>query len=318
MKTYLRPWALLWLLLCGAGLGSLHLGGCQTPRQDTAGREVAAPTPDHYRDFRSADSLASYLRSSPNPLVGAHRGGPDQGFPENATETFAHALTHGPVLLESDVRMTKDSVLVLMHDETVGRTTDGTGPVRRYTLAELRSVQLRAEDGRTRFEVPTVSEALAWAEGRAILELDVKEDVPRPLVVETLRRNDGLDQALVITYSPADARWYHQRLPNLVLSVSAETRGDAETVVQQVDPSRLLGWVGVGEISSGPAKVFSNHGVPVALGTFGELDQQARQQGLVVYHRLFDQGVDLVATDETALASQAAATYQSYRGPSAD
>lgn len=307
---------LLAVLIAGAGFG---LTGCGAKQQGSEGKQVAEPPPSHFRDFDSADSLAAYLQSPPAPLVGAHRGGPAQGFPENATETFAHALTHGPVLLETDVRMTKDSVLVLLHDETLRRTTTGSGPVRNHTLAELRSVQLQTEDGGTTpFEVPTISEALAWAEGRAILELDVKEDVPRPMVVEALRSLEGLDQALVITYSLADARWYHQRLPNLVLSVSAETREEAKALVQQVDPSRLLGWVGVGEILNGPAEVFSNHGVPVAVGTFGKLDRQARQRGLVVYHRLFDQGVDLVATDETALASQAAATYQSYVSPSAN
>lgn len=305
--------SLPWLLLCAIALGGMSLGGCQTASENTTGRSVAEPTPDHYRDFERADSLSAYLRSSPDPLVGAHRGGPDEGFPENAIQTFGRALTHGPVLLECDVQMTKDSVLVLMHDETLGRTTTGRGPVQSKTLEEIRSFQLVTKSGdATRFEVPTVAEALAWTEGRAILQLDVKEAVPRSLVVDALQQNEALDQALVITYSLADARWYHQRLPDLMLSVSAETREEANALVTQIDPSRLLGWVGVGEVPSGPSEVFSRRDVPVAVGTFGELDRQAQQQGLVVYHRLFDQGVDLVATNETALASQAADTYQRY------
>lgn len=280
---------------------------------------MAEPSPGHYRDFQSADSLAAYLRSASAPLVGAHRGGPAEGFPENAIQTFSHALTYGPVLLECDVRMTRDSVLVLMHDETLGRTTTGRGPVRAKTLDRLRSVRLVAEaGGPTRFEVPTVSEALAWAEGRAILELDIKEDVPRSLVVEALQRNEALDQALVITYSLADARWYHERLPDLILSASAETRDEAEALINQIEPSRLVGWVGVGEVPSGPTEVFSNRGVPVAVGTFGEVDNRARQQGLAAYHRLFDQGADIVATDETALASQAADSYQKYTSTGAN
>jgi glycerophosphoryl diester phosphodiesterase len=116
----------------------------------------------------------------------------------------------------------------------------------------------------------------------------------------------------VITDSLADSQWYHQRLPTLILSVSADSRDEAEALVQSIDPSRLIGWVGVGEVPSGPTDVFSNHDVPVAVGTFGALDRQARRQGLAVYHRLFDRGVDLVATDETALARQAADTYQRY------
>lgn len=309
MSPSFRSFSSVRLLLYTA-LTLFVLGGCRGGEPETAGTVVPEPAPENYRDFRHADSLAAYLRSAPDPLVSAHRGGPDAGFPENALQTFGHALTQGPVLLETDVRMTADSVLVLMHDETLARTTTGSDSVRARTLDELRSVRLVTDaETPTRFEVPTLSEALAWAEGRAILQLDVKDNVPRSRVATTLRRQDALDQALVITYSLDDARWYHRRLPSLVLSASAETREDATALVQAIDPTRLLGWVGVGEIATGPAEVFSNNEVPIALGTFGETDQQARTQGLIVYHRLFDRGIDVVSTDEVALASQAAATY---------
>ena len=310
MRRFLRPWPPAWLFLCTCVLGAFALSGCQGSEQETAGKAVAEPLAENYRDFPHADSLAAYLRSSPDPLVSAHRGGPDTGFPENALPTFGHALTQGPVLLETDVRMTRDSVLVLMHDETLDRTTTGRDSVQTRTLEELRSFQLVTDSGtRTRFEIPTLSEALAWAEGRTVLQLDVKDNVPRSRVATALQQHDALDQALVITYTLEDARWYHQRLPNLILSVSAETSEEASTLVRDIDPSRLLGWVGVGAIADGPAEVFSENKVPMSVGTFGETDQQARNQGLIVYHRLFDQGVDVISTDETALASQAAATY---------
>jgi glycerophosphoryl diester phosphodiesterase len=257
----------------------------------------------------SADSLAGYLRSDALPLVGAHRGGATERFPENALATFAQALTRGPVLLETDVRMTADSVLVLLHDETLDRTTTGRGPVRAKTLREVRGLRLVTSAGdTTRDPVPTLAEALAWAEGRAVLQLDVKETVPRALVAECLRRRNALDQALVITYTLDDARWYHRRLPDLLLSVSAETRPEALAYVREIDPDRLVAFAGVGRPSPDVLDVFSSRDVPVTVGTFGTLDRRARQRGLVVYRELFRQGVDILATDETALASQAAAT----------
>lgn len=57
-------------------------------------------------------------------------------------------------------------------------------------------------------------------------------------------------------------------------------------------------------------RFLSSRDIPVAIGTFGNLDQQARREGLSVYRELLDQGIDIISTDETALASQAAATYQ--------
>jgi len=201
-------------------------------------------------------------------------------------------------------------VLVLMHDETLDRTTTGSGPVQEQTLRELRALRLIAPAGdTTRYRVPTAAEALAWAEGRAVLQLDVKEDVPRPQVVDLLRRMEALDRALVITYTRADAQWYHRRLPDLVLSVSAETRAEARAYTRRIDTSRLLAFAGVGEPNPAVVRAFAERDVPVAVGTFGELDQAARRRGLVVYRDLFRQGVGIIATDQTALASQAAATY---------
>ena len=163
-------------------LGLLTLGaGCAT--SVPPGRPVPAyvRAAAHYRAFADADALAAYLRagSEAGPLVSAHRGGPQPAYPENALATFEHALRYAPVLIECDVRMSRDSVLVLMHDATLERTTTGEGDVAARPFAELRALLL--EDVRgvvTPFRIPSLGEALAWAEGRAVLMLDVKADVP--------------------------------------------------------------------------------------------------------------------------------------------
>jgi glycerophosphoryl diester phosphodiesterase len=302
----------VWLFVVGA-----VLAGCHPNESHRSSAAWPAPAPSHYRDFEGPDALSAYLRSDALPLIAAHRGGPAASLPENALPTFAQALTHGPVLIEADVRMTRDSVLVLIHDETLTRTTTGEGPVRAQTLRELRGHRLVAEDDRpTPYQIPTAAEALAWAEGRAVLQLDVKEAVPPRLVTALLRRHDARDRVVVITYSLDDARWYHQQMPSLLLSVSAETRAEAERYLEQIAPSRLLAFAGVGPPAPKVVQAFARREVPVAVGTFGNLDRQARQQGLVVYRDLFRQGVTILSTDETALASQAAATYQGTRRPS--
>ena len=74
------------------------------------------------------------LRESGRTIVAAHRGGPSAGFPENAVLTFENTLRQVPAVLELDIARTRDGVLVLMHDETVDRTTTGTGRVGDLTL----------------------------------------------------------------------------------------------------------------------------------------------------------------------------------------
>ncbi len=71
------------------------------------------------------------------PLLIAHRGGSLE-VPENTLAAFRHAIDAGMRMVELDVQMTADGELVVIHDETVDRTTNGTGPVGSFTLEELR------------------------------------------------------------------------------------------------------------------------------------------------------------------------------------
>jgi glycerophosphoryl diester phosphodiesterase len=142
---------------------------------------LAASPPEPAVAMDSETTLSAYLRcldEADVTLVSGHRGGPEPGFPENAVETFANTLSQGPFLLEVDVRRTADGVFVLMHDETLERTTTGTGRVDETDWAAMQTYRLIDNDGAvTAFRPPSLSEALAWAEGRAMLQLDVKSGV---------------------------------------------------------------------------------------------------------------------------------------------
>ena len=92
-----------------------------------------------------------------NPQLIAHRGSSAYA-PENTLTAFRHAIEAGADWIEMDVQRTQDDQLVVIHDETVDRTTDGTGRVADLTLA-----QIRALDAGNGEQVPTFSEAIALA-----------------------------------------------------------------------------------------------------------------------------------------------------------
>lgn len=75
----------------------------------------------------------------PVPTVIGHRGASGER-PENTMASFERAVAQGAVILETDVHRTRDGALVLFHDDTLERTTDGTGRIADHTLAELRSL----------------------------------------------------------------------------------------------------------------------------------------------------------------------------------
>src|SRR5262245_38325333 len=80
-----------------------------------------------------------YYASAPRTLVIAHQGG-DGVWPGDTMFAFEKAVEMGSDVLEMDAHITKDSQIVLMHDETVDDTTDGTGPIEDMTLEELRKL----------------------------------------------------------------------------------------------------------------------------------------------------------------------------------
>ena len=105
--------------------------------------------------------------------VAAHRG--DQAkYAENTREAFAAAIACGCDMIETDIHMTRDNILILMHDHTVDRTTDGTGLIADYTYAELCRLNCNKNGAFT--EVPTLDEFLALCkEHDRMVNLEIKE-----------------------------------------------------------------------------------------------------------------------------------------------
>lgn len=142
-------------------------------------------------------------------LVVAHRGchnpAPRHGLPsapENSFAALENCVRLGVDMMETDVRRSKDGVLVIIHDATVDRTTDGVGKVADLTLAELKRLHLRQNFGGRISPVPTeqrvltLDEILAAARGRIMLNLDIKEPIYAE-VIAAARAAGMIDQVLV-------------------------------------------------------------------------------------------------------------------------
>ena len=137
------------------------------------------------------------------PVLVAHRGGAAVA-PENTLEAFRSAVhTWGADMLEMDVRLSADGEVVVIHDPTVDRTTDGTGAVRDLTLAQVRALDAGGGE-----RVPTLEEvvALARAHGVGILpETKAAHLYPgiEEKLVEALMAADVLDRAVIQSFQAA-------------------------------------------------------------------------------------------------------------------
>lgn len=164
----------------------------------------------YYECRTPADLNAFFAAASPErPMISGHRGGNLPGYPENCLETFDRILEEMPTFYEIDPRMSKDSVIVLMHDADLERTTTGTGLVREHTYAELQELFLKDKWGAvTAFRIPKVADVVEWSRNKVILNFDIK-DVTRDVLVPLVREHGGVN-CIYTVRNPEEAALVHR------------------------------------------------------------------------------------------------------------
>ncbi len=244
------------------------------------------------------------------PLVSAHRGGPYPGFPENAIETFENVTKYTPTIIELDVAMTKDGVLVLMHDDDLERTTTGKGKVSDVTFEYIQGLLLEDETGaETPFKVPTFKEALEWSKGKVLLTVDVKQSVPYEKLIAEIRETGSEAHSAVITYSFAAAKKMYSFAPELMLSVTIRNEEEIARFEETGIPwTRVIAFTGVAERPQEFNQALHEKGVFTILGVLGNLDRSAIARGDEIYAGFVQKGADILATDRPIEAAKAIKT----------
>ena len=135
-------------------------------------------------------------------------------YPENCIESCEKTLSLMPTFFEIDFSFTKDSVLVLMHDLTIDRTTTGKGRVSDYTYEELQQFNLVDRDKKvTPYRIPTLKEVLEWGAGKVVFNFDNKYINTKGVSEEV--RKASLDYYIRQLKPGGDWSMYH----NIMLSV---------------------------------------------------------------------------------------------------
>ncbi|GAA1704131.1 glycerophosphodiester phosphodiesterase family protein [Microbacterium sediminicola] len=130
----------------------------------------------------------SPVSAHPSGCIGisAHRGA-SISHPENTLSAFRAALAAGTDGVETDIGLSRDGIPVLLHDDTVDRTTNGTGAVGEFTAAELRALDAGAGEG-----VPTLDLLLTLIGDRAEINIELKDPDSAGPVLEVVRRHPNV------------------------------------------------------------------------------------------------------------------------------
>lgn len=247
-------------------------------------------------------------------LISAHRGGPTPGLPENAIPTMDALLAAYPAIMEVDVAQSADGVHFLLHDDRLDRTTTGTGEAAAQDWATLSQLRLKDNWGwATPFAIPTLAEALAWAKGRTVLQIDFKRSADYAEVVAAVREADMADGVILIAYSTGQAAALHRAAPEMLLSVSVETLGDvAELKAAGIPEDRMVAFTGTRLQRPELYAELDRADIEVIFGTLGRpprsIDAVIDRFGMDErYAELGREGVDILATDRPREAAAALA-----------
>ncbi len=178
------------------------------------------------------------LKALTRPVIVAHRGY-RAAYPENTLSAFIGAGEIGAPMIELDVTLTRDRALVVIHDDTLNRTTDGRGPVRAFTLAEIKALDAGGWF-HPRFageRVPTLAEVFDVVDHDVCVNVEIKsaahdpddpEDGVERQVVSLVRSRGAGDRVLVSSFSRPVLERVRRLDGDVALGVLTDLRLDGE------------------------------------------------------------------------------------------
>ncbi len=264
------------------------------------------------------------------PLLLAHRGSRLLA-PENTRSAFDLALSHGSDVLEIDVRLSRDRQIIVTHDDTVDRTSNGTGRVIDFTLAELKRLDaayrfsdLMGKPFRDKGEQFITLDELLLAYPNTHINIDIKDkdDTAAKTIAQLLTKTDSAHRVNVGSFHAETIQAFRQYAP--MISTAATQQEVAKLYVKF-----CLAKTGVGGEQSTATKLAFNvlqipryyRGLPLATrGFIGFLHQHNLPvmywtiNDPVVMKRLLQAGVDGIVTDRTDLAESVYLEHQQRYG----
>ena len=228
------------------------------------------------------------------PIAIAHRGGAAERA-ENTIAAFEHAVALGYRCIETDVRATRDGVVVVFHDEHLDRLTLDKGPIADRTWADMATIRVD-----NREQIPRLEDILgAWPNLRLIID-PKSDDVVAPLF-EALRHTGARGRVCIGTFSANRMRWARANAPGCTSCAPNEVArlriasfgipvGAIAADCAQV-PLRhfLFGTLAVPVVDRAFLREAHRRGIPVQVWT---VDDEAEME------RLLDLGVDGIMSDQ--------------------
>ena len=263
--------------------------------------------------------LLACLREQGIALIGAHRGGPLPEYPENAIATMERTTSLVPVFIETDVQQTSDGILFMNHDDSLERNTTGKGLIREHTWAEISNLKQRdTTDRPTIYRPPLLVEVLRWAEGRALVLLDIKPETDIDLLVSNVSKTKADGRVMYLAYTVEQGLGILTRRPNAALVMPVLDRSTLSKVkAAGLVSSRLIAIARINQDDPDFFRDLEALGITVMAGSYGGLETpDAVYKTLAdagAYQALMKKGARLIVSNRPVEAATALLADPEYR-----
>ena len=173
-------------------------------------------------DKKETDKSMKKFETDKNPIIIAHRGGAKLA-PENTLASFDNAIALGVDMIEIDVHLSKDAEIIVIHDETLNRTTNGSGEIKDLTLHDIKKYDAGSwfgEDFKNE-KVPTLAETLQTINGQCKLLIEIKGGDERypgleEKIIQTIKEHNATKWVIVQSFNKNSILRIKEMYPELM------------------------------------------------------------------------------------------------------
>ena len=236
--------------------------------------------------------LLTAAQGQPRQIVVISHRGEHLHHPENTLRAYQAAIDAGADFFEVDVRTTADGKLVLSHDGSVTRRTNGKGDIARMTFEEVRALDAGIKSGPefAGTKIPTFDEALDLARGKIGIYVDVKQATAQDLVTHI--EEHGMAEHVVIYTGLSEGKEIQKLNPKLKIMPEARSVQNAKQLIEQLHPQVLA--FDAGDFTPEIIRVVKEAKVQIYVDRLGAADTPAAWQAAI------DAGADGIQTDHPA------------------
>ena len=250
--------------------------------------------------------------SSHEVLVASHRA-THHVYPENSLKAIQASINLGVDIIEIDVKVSKDGIPFLMHDRTMDRTTNGKGDPEELTWDELQQLSIVDKGKKTSYKIPSLEAALELADGKILVDLDLKTDRVDKImaVVKRLDMKESVfffdsDYDVLSRIKAADK--------DFMIMPRAYSIGQVDSAIMMFDPPVVH--IDFSFYNSECVQLIKNSYARTWINALGEYDKELKAgKSKQALKKLLGNGASIIQTDEPELLLKALEKY-GYRSKS--